>query len=218
MILDVEFYNNHVRQVKDFSLTVATLEEQLKTIHYTGEKRTIELEIEDAKLPPFALPFYSFFYQTGRIPTEDEFVEEYLKNEEIEVMGEKVQIGSTVASKEGLVGRLLRTYPSLIRDFHFYFLALNSGYFEAVRYSFKKDYFGKIDIQVCVEGKWYNVGLLLASKRSLFFRKKKQSRHKPVDVIYIELEDKDAKWVGDFKLYTEKHIIQLVKTIHTIKP
>ena len=41
-----------------------------------------------------------------------------------------------------------------------------SGLFENVRYSFADDYYKKTDIQVQHKGKWYAVGLMLASKRS----------------------------------------------------
>ena len=43
--------------------------------------------------------------------------------------------------KEALIVRILRTYPSLIRDFHFYLLLMEDGYFQDVIY------FCKIDIK-----------------------------------------------------------------------
>lgn len=63
-------------------------------------------------------------------------------------------------------------------------------------------------------GKWYNVGLMLGSKRSLGYRIKKVFRHKPIDTIDIELNKSDADVVGDFMLYTPNHINQL---LHIIK-
>lgn len=218
-ILNVELYNNHIRQVKDLSLTCETLEEKLKYMKYTGEKRVVDDKVENLLLPPIALTFYSLIYDMGNVPTEDLLIEEYLNQEEYfgYLPEEKVEVNYnntlTVVSLEGLISRILRTYPSLIRDFHFYLMVNESGLFEAVKYSFIDDYKNKIDIKVLYKGQWHNVGLLLGSKRSLFYRFKKKFRHKPVDVIYIELDKKDAQWVGDYMLYTNNHINELWRKI-----
>ena len=218
-VLSVEMWNNHIRQVKDFSLTCETLEEKLKEMRYTGEKRVVDNTVENLLLPPIALTFYSLIYDMGNVPTEDLLIEEYLNQEEYfgYLPDEKVEVTYngvvTVVSLEGLISRILRTYPSLIRDFHFYLMSSESGLFEAVKYSFIDDYKNKIDLKILYKEEWHNVGLLLGSKRSLFYRFKKKFRHKPVDVIYIELDKKDANWVGDFMLYTKKHLNDLWRSI-----
>ena len=65
------------------------------------------------------------------------------------------------------------------------------------------------------DDKWYNVGLLLDSKRSLSYKDKKEHRHKPVNVIYITLQHDDAKWVGNYMLYNKKHIQNLYDQIES---
>lgn len=218
-VLNVEMWNNHIRQVKDFSLTCETLEEKLKEMRYTGEKRVVDERVENLLLPPIALTFYSLIYDMGNVPTEDLLIEEYLGQEEYfgYLPDEKIEVTYngvvTVVSMDGLISRILRTYPSLIRDFHFYLMSSECGLFEAVKYSFIDDYKNKIDLKIKYKEEWHNVGLLLGSKRSLFYRFKKRFRHKPVDVIYIELDKKDAHWVGDFMLYTRDHINELWRQI-----
>lgn len=218
-VLNVEIYNNHIRQVKDFSLTCLSLEDKIKDFKYEGENRVKDDKVENLLLPPIALTFYSLVYDMGNAPSPDILIEEYLGQEDYfgYLPEDKVEVNYngvlTVVSLEGLIARILRTYPSLVRDLHFYLMAEESGLFEAVHYSFKEDYKGKVDIRVKYKDKWSNVGLLLGSKRSLFYRFKKKFRHKEVDVIYIELQKDKAKWVGDFMLYTREHINELWRKI-----
>lgn len=218
-ILNVEIYNKHIRQVKDLTLTCETLEDKIKYYKYEGERQVKDEKVENLLLPPIALTFYSLVYEMNDIPSPDLVIEEYLNQECYfgYLPEEKVEVNYndilTVVSLEGLIARILRTYPSLVRDLHFYLMVEESGLFEAVKYSFIDDYKNKIDIKVLYKGQWHNVGLLLGSKRSLFYRFKKKFRHKPVDVIYIELDKKDAQWVGDYMLYTNNHINELWRKI-----
>ena len=169
-------------------------------------------------LPPIALIFYSYLFETGTIPSDITLVEEYLKqpcfdplptdNVELNYNG-KIEI----LSVEGVSARVLRTYPSLVRDLHFYLLLKESELFPAVRYSFKSDYYDKVDLTVQYNDKWYHIGLMLGSKRSLYYKIKKVFRHKPIDTIDIELHPEDAVHVGDYHLYSMYHIERLVKTI-----
>ena len=218
MIINVEIYNNHIRQVKEFDLTCLLLEEKLRQIKYKGEGLIKDEAVEAFKLPPIALTFYSLIYEMGNIPTDDLLIEEYFKQEYFNYVPDgKIEVcyesEPTILSMEGIMARVQRTYPSLIRDLHFYLLLLESNRFEAVRYSFLDDYAGKVDIRVKYNGTWYNVGLMLGTKRSFWYKFKKQFRHKNVDVIYLELFDEDAKFCGDFKLFTEKHIDMLMDNL-----
>ena len=219
MVVDVELYNSRVRQVKDLSLTAATLEEKLKSFGYSGEGRLRDEQVENFQLPPIALVFYSYIFETNAIPSDLGLVEEYFKQPYFEYVPDgKVEVDydghNGILSVDGVIGRVLRTYPSLVRDLHFYLLVKESGLFEAVRYSFKADYYDKIDLKVQYGGKWFNIGLMLGSKRSLGYKLKKVFRHKPVDTIDMELNKSDADMVGDFMLYTPTHINKL---LHIIK-
>lgn len=218
MIINVEIYNDHIRQVKDLSLTVATLEEILKSYKYSGEGKKKEPAVENLRMPPMTLTFYSFLFDTGTIPTDMSLAEEYLNNSAFAYIPDgKVEVDyegkRTIVTLEGLYGRILRTYPSIIRDLHFYLQLKESGLFEAVRYSVKADFEDKVDVKVQYQGAWYNIGLMLSSKRSLAFWEKKKSRHKPIDTIDIGLNDCPKSRVGDYDLYTHHHIQRLLKKI-----
>ena len=219
MILNVEIYNGHIRQTKSLDLTVASLEETLQHYKYSGENRLRDPAVEDLVLPPITLIFYSCIYKTGFLPSDSELVEEYLNQKEFfsYVPESKVEVTysgkCTVVSLDGLVGRILRTYPSLVRDFHFYLMARESNLFSAVRYSVTDDYGKGVDIKVQYNDKWYNVGLCLSSKRSLFYKAKKAFRHRPTDIIHIELQQSEANMVGDYMLYTKKHLEQIIQRV-----
>ncbi len=219
MILNVEMYNDHIRQTKELKLSSAQLEEAVKYYEYKGEKRVVDEQVENMLLPPIALVFYAILHDDENVPSPDNLLKEYFKQPFFSFVSEdkvKVSYGDCTAlcDSESITARVLRTYPSLLRDLHFYLLANESNYFDAVRYSFKNDYEGKIDIQILHNNKWYNVGLLLNSRRSLFYKIKKQFRHKQTNVLYVELDKNDCKMCGDYMLYTQQHIEKLLKMIH----
>lgn len=219
MILNVEMYNKHIRQTKALALSAGDLENRIKDYPYEGEGLVRDEKVEAGKLPPYILTFYSMLFQYGTIPSPQDLMEQhfaqehfcYLPDGQIEVTFE----GKTdIYSFDGMIARLQRSYPSLIRDLHFYLMACESGLFDSVRYSFQKDYYEKIDIQVLLKDKWYNVGLCLGTKRSLWYKFKKQFRHRnQAKVIYVELHEDEAKRCGDYNLYTLEHIQQLYRRI-----
>lgn len=222
MIVDVEIYNGRIRQVKDFSLTAATLEEKLLAFGYSGEGRAKDERVESMMLPPIALIFYSYLYETLTIPSDLSLVDEYFKQPYFEYVPDgKVEVtyadNKIIVSMDAVIGRVLRTYPSLVRDLHFYLMAKESGIFSDVHYSFKKDYYDKIDLRVKYQEKWYSVGLMLGSKRSMGYKFKKIFRHKPVDTIDMELYEQEAQRVGDYLLYTQNHINKLIQIIKSKK-
>ena len=218
MLINVEMFNSHIRETKAFTLSVRQLEERLQKIQYLGENLQKNSAVEDSKLPPFALVLYEYVFLYDDFPTPEELVERYFAQSYFEYLPDgKVQVsysGKTIIhSIDGIIARIQRAYPSFVRDFHFYLLAKESGLFENVRYSFADDYYKKTDIQVQYKGKWYAVGLMLASKRSFFYKVKKQFRHKPGKVIYIELDTDRASQCGDFYLYSSQHIQELFSII-----
>ena len=218
MIINVEMFNSHIRETKAFTLSATKLEERLQQFQYDGEHLQKDTAVEDTKLPPFALVLYGYLFAYDDFPSPDGFIDEYFNQEYFEYLPDgKVQVTfnnkSAIYSLDGIIARILRAYPSFVRDFHFYLLAKESGLFENVRYSFADDYYKKTDIQVQYKGNWYAVGLMLASKRSFFYKVKKQFRHKPGKVIYIELEPEQSKQCGNFYLYTDGHIQELHRIV-----
>lgn len=218
MITDIEIFNNQISQVKNLAINMDDLEKILLTLPYSGEGLIKDESLENFRLPPIALCFYNYIFEQETIPSEDELVENYLNYPyfiasldgvvEIIYSGQKL-----VTTKEKLRARVLRTYPSLIRDFHFYLMLKESGLFKCVKYSFIADFFDRVDIKVMYNNKWYNIALMIASSRSLFYREKKNNRHSPIQTIDILLHKENSKQVGFFRLYTESHLFQLMKKI-----
>ena len=211
-------FNSHIRETKAFTLSATQLEERLQQFQYCGENLPKDSAVEDTKLPPFALILYSYLFTYDDFPSPEGLVEDYLNQEYFEYLPDgKIQVNynnrSAIYSLDGIVARIQRAYPSFVRDFHFYLLAKESGLFENVRYSFADDYYKKTDIHVQYKGKWHAVGLMLASKRSFFYKIKKQFRHGPGKVIYIELDPDCSKQCGDFYLYTDDHVQDLYRIV-----
>lgn len=213
MILNVELSNRHMRETRDFSMTVTELEETIRGYSYKGEGLVKDPVVENTQFPPIALSFYSYIYEHDSVPSPETLINIYLSQNCFSSVSEDkyaVNYGTTktIVSKEGLVARILRTYPSIVRDLHFYLMALESRLFDGVWYSFDDDYHKGIDIKVMYNHKWYNIALMQNTRRSVFFRNKKKYRHfgKNSDVIVIELDKRKSRSCGDYNLYTESDV------------
>lgn len=216
MILNVELSNKRMREIRDFSLTSKNIEEALREYHYTGENRVKDPVVENAKLPPITLTFYSFLFEFNSVPSQDELIDVYLSQEfftEVSADYYSISYGSDniEVSKEGLIARILRTYPSVVRDLHFYLMAVESNFFQSVWYSVDDDFKKGIDIRVKYKDNWYYVALLQNTTRSLYYKYKKINRHPETnaELIYIEVEKAQCKQCGDYYLCTLHHIEQL---------
>lgn len=220
MILNVELSNNHMRETRDFTLTVKKLEEIIRSYPYTGEGRVKDPLVENTQFPPIALTFYSYIYEFDTVPSPEILIDIYLSQdcftEGLDGTCD-VDYGTTKATvnKEGLVARILRTYPSIVRDLHFYLMAVESQLFEGVWYSFDDDYHKGIDIKVMYNRKWYNIALMQNTRRSIFFRNKKKYRHsgENSDVITVELDQRKSSRCGDYNLYTAEDVKKVYKII-----
>lgn len=89
---------------------------------------------------------------------------------------------------EALAGRLLRTYPSLIRDLEFYLRLKESRLFEKISYDIDEDLNDEIDITIQKDGIEYGLQLRVESKNSDKYYKIKPSRQKNKrDKILIDM-------------------------------
>lgn len=220
MVLNVELSNKHMREVREFTLTVEKMEEIIFHYPYGGEGLIKDPVVENTQFPPIALTFYSFVYEYDTVPSPEALIELYLSQECFRIVSDEcyeLNYGGTkiTVSKEGLIARILRTYPSIVRDLHFYLMAVESQLFEAVWYSFEEDYRKGIDIKVKHNHKWYNIALMQNTRRSIFFRNKKKHRHngKNSDAIIVELDQRKSQRCGDYNLYTPEHVKEVYRTI-----
>lgn len=219
MVENVELCGYKTRLTKGLNLSSKKIESTIQSYHYTGERREKDQKVENLRMPSMALAFYTYVFEKETIPTQDELIETYLSHGAFQILANGMVSVSfdgttTTVTKSGLEARILRTYPSIIRDIHFYYLVLESGLFESVHYSFINDFYYMIDLKVLYNGHWFNIGMLFDSYRAEQFRQKKQTRHEvKEDVIYIKLSRDSCKQCGSFYLYTNNHVNQLYQEI-----
>jgi hypothetical protein len=121
--------------------------------------------------------------------------------------------------RNGIKNRLLRTYPSLIRDLHFFYLLKNSNKFESVSYSLDADYYNGTDLKIEYQLKSYFISVFISSKRSIDYKNKKKDRHDYSNIPEIALKPELAslKRVGEFNLLTMKHVEEVIDKINNFK-
>jgi hypothetical protein len=197
-IIDIKIFEGRVHVDKLINLKLVDFEAQLKKIYYEGQN-LIRIEyIEKYKFPPFILGFYGYLAEYCKIPTGDEFFDYYVyKNLE------KVYSEFSNEYKAGTHARALRSYPSFIRDFHFYLLCYESNLFDKVEYSLNKDYYKGIDISITHKGKKFAISLFVKTARGKDFKEKKKEIHDYADVIEIAVEvdlHKSCKKISNFIL------------------
>lgn len=108
----------------------------------------------------------------------------------------------------GVTARVLRAYPSLAREIHFFQLVKESNIFDDVSYCAYNDVVDGIDFTVALGGHEYNISCFVATKRSLWFRKKKIFRHeKPIiNSIEMSLDLTLGKQIGKWIVFDKKHV------------
>lgn len=221
---DIQFCNNDACMIleggkviqKKIDITLAECEKQIAEIRYAPYKGCLDTQgVENARLPKLIYVFYGMIFAGWKLPTPEELLEEYYKEytNELNVIGEKVYLHSKAFLKKDVDGRLMRTYPSLIRDFHFYLSLVASGDFEKVRYSCVTDIQGK-DLIVEFNGSEYQVSLFVKTRRSQEFKESKNDhRHTYEKEIQIPLDMKFAHNIGDIRVYSKWHRKLLKKEI-----
>lgn len=215
MITNVEINNNEligtingsVIKKKPFLLTVKSLEEKIASIHYTGTSRPRSDFVEKMNFPPMSLAFYSFLFQTGTIPTEEEFLStyEYLYSAHITFSDGKTKMyidNIPIFWPEYYRGRLLRTYPSFIREIHFLCVLRECGLFSNVRYSFEFDLIHNTDIIIDYNGKTYYLWLTLDTDKAKWGLKRKLQKLQYAPAVIIKMNLSRAPLCGDFKLFS----------------
>lgn len=214
-ITDIELKGDQISVSRSFDISVREAEEQIAKLNYSGVGLSKDPNVENAKLPPFALAFYYHLFSQRSVPTEEELFDRYIsfsgKREEDEVVIE----GKRYAV-EGLRARILRTFPSLIRDFHFYLLLKESKRFDSVGYSLIKDYYDGLDLSVSHSDHTYHLSVFVQTKRSAEFKRKKYARHdySGVKEITISLAFESLKKLGRIYVCTQNHIQYVLDQIN----
>ncbi|BBW98993.1 hypothetical protein [Geobacillus subterraneus] len=226
MLQDIVMENQSISLVYDtrttkvpLSITKRVLEGFLRSISYRGEGWVCDPEVEQAQLPPIAKTFYELM--ATQLPKPEEVMKYYLlehfwfsKQDPHRIFFESEQ---KWYSTKGVLARIYRTYPSLMRDFHFFLLCSEYGEFDRVRYSLRQDVSLGVDLLVSYQGQDYAVSLYVDTKRGTSFKKKKYRRHKRLTIpeICLPIDPFDEKRrVGQFALYQANDLELLLRQIH----
>lgn len=214
-IKDIQIIDGNIAVFRNVDLRVKDLESQISRLNFTGNNKSKNPLVENALLPPFIQVFYYLFYKNIRIPTEDEFLDTYFdwvceSNSEKNVLINKVEY-----PKVDVKARLLRTYPSLIRDVHFYYLLLESGYFSKVEYSLHTDYFDGLDLKITHENIVYYLSVFIKTSRGIEFKIKKSNRHNydSVNEVQLGVNFNSLHQIGDIFLLNSSHITTLIELL-----
>ena len=215
--IDIGLEKGSITYVRKVNWTSALIEQQVASLAYSGENLLRDAEVEKAKLPPFALAFYKFLFFKGQIPTEQELWTQYLIAHFGVLDETRIQFFRKgtwrVYKADAVKARLLRSFPSLIRDFHFFVLCQESGRFQEVKYSLRDDYFNGVDLTLTYLNKTFRVAVMLNSERARQFKEQKYSRHAATseqEVVMLFDLPRSEQNKGKIKLFSSQHIQQLI--------
>lgn len=198
-------FDNLLTYGKFKNLTSEKIEKQIVNYPLTFMPQKQTMVVECTKFNPFLFTFYKMISKTGIIPKQDEFAEEYIKENTDDQKFKRLLKDNSEAIK----ARLYRSYPSFVRDICFAFKLRESGYFEDVVYNEDLDVYHGIDILIIKNSKLFGLHLFTKTFNANKFRKVKDSRHETEDGcthLDVTVNIKDGEKVGKFFLFGPKQI------------
>lgn len=217
-IKDIKFMGDSVYLLKSCTVTSEELKETVKVFDYNdlySKYREYKDEdgVEKAQFPPINFVFYKFVFENDSIPSPQKVLDLYfeLYSDKIKIFDQSAEMNGEKYNLNALKARILRTYPSLLRDFHFYLMLKECHSFDKVTYSCAEDIKGT-DITIVHKNKKYIVSLFTDTKRSWSFKRIKNIfRHRyGQNEIKVPIVLDEAYKCGDFMLYKETDV-QIVK-------
>lgn len=210
---------NKLMLIHEQKYTKESLEKALLNIQYKGRGRIKDPHVENGKLPSIAKTFYQTLFHFD-LPTPEQLIDIYFLKHKTDETENMIQFKGNPEyfSKTGVEGRIYRTYPSLIRDYHFFLSCQETNKFEDVIYSFNKDQNG-VDTIIKYKGQIFAIALFVNTPRSRNYKKIKYNRHEVLDIpeicVTIDPFDKST-YVGDYALYQEHHIDKMIKEMDLV--
>lgn len=162
--------------------------------------------VELNRVPSMMYSMWGYISTFRCFPTQSELVNHYMNVHSKVVKG---------LDNNAVRARVLRAYPSLTREIHFYFLVKESGLFSTVLYSAFEDVEQGTDLTVGLGEHVYHLACYVLTKRSLEFRRKKRiSRHteKP-NSLELSLDLSTGRKIGNMVFFDDGHIQQLLNQI-----
>lgn len=221
-IVDIELSDDRIRLCKRLTLTAAEAEKKIAAMTYGGNTLVRDEACEKAFLPPLVTVFYKYVFLMNVLPDESQLMAAYIeacfdRHSELELLPKKIYVPAERSvplplSEAGIRARMLRAYPSLIRDFHFFLLCRESGLFEEVKYSVRIDYFEGYDLVVRYNGVYFYIKLYVSTYRGEYFKNAKHRRReyggkaRSIELT-IDLNKRQKK--GNFFLYDGEDVRKL---------
>lgn len=223
--LDLRFTDGQAHIIKKLNVSSESVKQTLTEVNYSpGLYREFKSDaVEKARFPAFALLFYRHVINHNKVPSAETFLQEvlitYFEQREIQFFNrldgyDKLQ----PYDPQSLKGRIYRTYPSLVRDFHFFLLCQESKKFSNVSYSLNDDYFKGLDLTVVYNRKTYVVSLYIATPRADHFKEIKYTRHEyGKNEIVLRLEMDKLQKVKNLYLPDQAVVSLLIAEIEKIE-
>lgn len=220
---DIQIKNGHISCVKPLCLTSSRIEDELKLIKYSGNGRINDPVIENMHLPSFTRTFLRCIWFLDKLPTPYELYENY-KYSYFDQRKSRLFIKDKYNKKypraNNLIDnhvyyRLLRYYPSIVRDIHFMLRCYESNLFKDVNYSYKMDCEEGIDILINNNNRFFGVRLFINTPRSNHYNSKKNKRHSGFTdrftILDFPVDFKKCKKIGDYFLLDKFYLNYLQK-------
>ncbi|MDK8193977.1 hypothetical protein QP794_28240 [Paenibacillus sp. UMB7766-LJ446] len=154
------------------------------------------------RFPNMMSTLWSYIILQQRVPSQKDFADYYIQVHSFELNG---------FCQKSVLARILRGYPSLVREIHFYCLANESRLFNHVGYSLSQDVRHGVDLDVGLGGIDYNVSCFVCTKRSRAFRHvKKTKRHAKVkNSIELPLNLSSGTQINGWVFFDKPHVDSL---------
>nr|WP_186812352.1 hypothetical protein [Paenibacillus xylanexedens] len=187
---------------KGIALSSAHIEEAVTSVApvFISE---VDSKVEfTTRFPNMMITLWSLIVLLQKYPSQNQFLDYYLK-----VHKDVLQNLPLNAVK----ARVLRTYPSITREVHFYSMVSESCLFNQVEYSIHDDVAQGVDLQVYLRGICYNISCFVLTKRSLHFREiKKSTRHVNIpNSIELPIELSSGKYKNGWVFFDKPHVESL---------
>jgi len=215
-IKDIQISKNRITVIRDVTVTLEEIEQQISEIVYVPAK-DVKCEItENALFPPFIQSFYYLFFSRLKVPGEEDCWLTYISWIGGKPENKTIFIDGKEFETEGVRARFNRTYPSLLRDLHFLYLLDSTNKFEVVEYSMERDYYNGLDLKVRLNGIEVFVSLFIDTSRGRYYKSRKTTRHDYSELREIEFNvDFDSLTKsGTVYLLNLNHVSLLEKLIH----
>lgn len=170
---------------------------------------------EHTRLPHFSEAFFQCINE-GWFPDCRQFLIKYIKINKV-ILDKLCQQSNGKLTKRDILCRAKRSYPSLVRDYHFYLLVKDHNLFDNVSQNQVDDANG-IDCTITKGSNQYYIHLYVDSPNSRAFRDKKNNRHSFTGMhVDLPILLRDECKFHNFYLYNDRYIRLLANYINEIE-